>query len=290
MTSRKERESTFSYSCRSDPPEENRRDGEIYYPAGYPIVVAVDAPGEDVRVGVSCWQLEIARHGLPDLYAAKIVMLDQSSQERQDISDAFPTSSPEAAISRLKGALEADHATAMAMVLGDSNRTRIFGVAASPDCMANALRKPAPTQTELHRLQQELGSAVKGLSDVFARWEGTGALSYLERHLRLFRHERQRVQLADTASWLEQISWTGGADVPKRKGRPLNGGTPNVVARALAGLWANCGLGVPKLSPQSRFIRACTMALPWHGIHKADVAQFMRAELAKKRRGEVLIG
>jgi len=152
------------------------------------------------------------------------------------------------------------------------------------------LDRPAPTRFELAAIIPELIGAAESFEAVLKKWEASDALAYMLQWSRqLPRAQRFVAGLADEMSEVTSRL----TPIEKRPGRRIKGGRENQVACMLAELWRRCGLGEPKTSAQSRFIRACSMVLPLHGIHKSDVAQFMRGELGKKReihRRGVLIG
>jgi hypothetical protein len=174
--------------------------------------------------------------------------------------------------------------------LGDSVQIRIFGAASSPESLSQLLDHPAPTMAELAQCAEEIEAAAYPLRSALDKWKGSDALRYLEKRRPLGEGPRLSLGILDTQ--LTRLM-NGFADIEApeaRRGRRIQGGRANVTAKAIASLWSRCGLGEPKLSPQSRFIRACSVVLPWHGIHKADVSQFMRSELAKRQKGHVVIG
>ncbi|MCP1372625.1 hypothetical protein [Dyella lutea] len=267
-------------------------EGPILQPAGSWMYEPLSERQDAKELTVYCRMVEIARDGCPDLFEAKLTLLDHENRYCQDISESVPAHSLEEATDRFKAALASERASAMAAFLGDTPFVRAFGVAVSPECLTEQLKRtPAPTSSEIRQLSEEFSQAVAGLFDVIDRWEGTDALAYL----RLFdgtrgalgrlEHERARQTGIARLSDLKTDSQVRAI----RRGRPLKAGAELALAHALADIWRNCGLGEPKLSAQSRFIRACGLALPWHNVFKADVAQFMRGEARKTRRRSVVI-
>lgn len=249
--------------------------------------------GEATDSAVALWlrQLEIARYGFPDLFEAKIAVFHPDTESWWDICESVPVHSADDAEDRFREALENESALSVCGVLGGGVRAKLFGMAASPVCLERSLCEPAPTQSDLIRLCDEMGGVLSKLQKTVDKWDGSDALLFLERGpvgSLLARQRRSSLlerAMADIATITDSFT-----PLASRAGRRMKGGRESVVARALALLWTRCGLGKPKFSPQSRFIRACSVVLPWHGIHKADVSQFMRGELGKRRHAGVLIG
>ena len=263
----------------------------ILRPAGAERGACLSDKAENFHVAV-WWRLrETARYGLPDLYEAK---LSVKHGEWADVSELIPAHSEEEAIARFERALISEHANQLASVLGDNANVRAFGAASCPQSLTELLRVPAPTSTELANAITEIREAAGVLGAVLQKWEGSDALLYLKEWARtangkLLNWRRESGDMYRFAAILVDIH-DQFEYAEKRSGRRIAGGRQNVLSRVLAELWHRCGLGEPKFSRQSRFIRACSVVLPWHGVHKADVAQFMRAELDKQRVRGVLIG
>ncbi|WP_157469242.1 hypothetical protein [Dyella thiooxydans] len=267
-------------------------EGPILEPAGSWTYEPLGERQGEKELTVFCRIVEIARGGCPDLFEAQLTLLDHENRYRVSISETVPVHSLEEATDRFKAALASERASAMTAVLGDTPFVRAFGVSVSPECLTEQLKRtPAPTSSQVRQLSEELSQAVAGLFDVLDRWEGSDALAYL----RLFggtrgaigRLDWERARQAGIARLLNPK--TSSEVRSSRKGRPLKAGAELALAHALADIWENCGLGEPKFSAQSRFIRACALALPWHNVFKADVAQFMRGETKKQRRRSVVI-
>lgn len=259
-------------------------DEEILSPAG-----AWYETSQSSEFSVRVRQIEIARHGFPDLFETYLLAFDECENTWNPISEFAPANSAEEAFERFRKALDSHYADALAAVLGDLERVRVFAAASSPECLSELLQYPAPTMAELSQASQEIEKSVSQLRSVLEKWQGSDALRYLERRWRLSGESHANLDIVRRE--LEGMAGGFLKVAPERKrGRPLRGGREHVLVRTLAALWKRCGLGEPRLSPQSRFIRACSNVLPWHGVHKADVSQFVRAELGKKRRAGVLIG
>ena len=266
---------------------------KILYPAGLSRVFIL-SDADQPEIGISFRQRDIGRLGLPDIYEAYLYVHGADGM-RRCISYSVPVQSPGEAFDRFAKALQSPHAEEIFNVCGGNDLGRVFGVAASPECLSKTLSKPAPTTRELEKLTDELCEALSSLLAVYNKWNESDALNYLIARSLGERRVRTRLSEYQASEQLEIIKEFRTTFEPskKRSGRPLQGGKNHLVARTLAELWAYCGLGEPELWNESKFIRACALVLPWHGIHKADVGQFMRSELAKKarrlNRGIVLI-
>ncbi|MBB6243081.1 hypothetical protein [Rhodanobacter sp. MP1X3] len=268
----------------------DRRDNEtvsyeILNPAGASRSFVLSDPGAATQIGVSFKQREIGRCGLPDIFAAYLYVQHEEG-ERQFISYSVPVKSEAEAFERFANALKSPWAEATYIACGEDDLCRVFGVAASPDCLNASLNIPVPTTRELGRVTDELGEALKSLLAVYEKWDGTDALNYLIQRS-LGGRVRGRTGTYEANEQLVRLSAFRHTfkRSEKRSGRPILGGKNHLIARLLTKLWVCCGLGEPEFWNDSKFIRACTVVLPWHGIHKADVVQFMRGELAKKGGG-----
>ena len=244
------------------------------------------AKGGALSLAVLLRQREIARYGFPDLFEAWLSLFDDENNEWRDISQLIPVHSEDEAVERYLNALN----SSQALALGDKPLLRLFSAASSTAALSHLLNYPAPTRSELAAIIPELVEAAESLQSVLKKWEESDALRYM-----LDRYGVLKVAQRTIDRLVDEMGQANSNLRPreKRPGRKIKGGRENQVAWRLAELWRRCGLGEPKTSPQSRFIRACSVVLPWHGVHKADVSQFMRGELAKERhertRG-VLIG
>lgn len=273
--------------------------GVLLAPAGSPFSMDIDA---DRRLVVRCKQVEIARYGLPDLFEASLTIMDDEAEQGWNyISELVPAHSPAEAYERFRGALTCSYSEALVGVFDDDPRVRAFGVAASPECLSNQLiRTRVPTSSEIQQVTSELRAALESFRDALQKWEGSDALEYVRRMAPIkngkggMRAAWGRFDVTGTLEGLTELAEKRG-EPEKRRGRPIKGGKENALVLLLSRLWRRCGLGEPRYSPQSRFIRACSVVLPWHGVHKADVSQFVRGEIKKERtplssRGYVIKG
>ncbi|HUW54094.1 MAG TPA: hypothetical protein VMV99_11815 [Rhodanobacter sp.] len=261
---------------------------ELLAPAGSPFSVDMDG---DRRLVVRCKQVEIARYGLPDLFEAGLtIRAGEEGLGWNYLSELVPAHSAMEAYERFRRALACPYSETLVGVLGDDPRVRAFGVAASPECLSDSLIKTrVPTLSEIHQATTELRAALVPFRDVLQKWEGSDALEYVQRMARVTEGGASRSRglgRFDADSALKGLIELAEAlgEPEKRRGRPVKGGKENALVYLISRLWQKCGLGEPKYSPQSRFIRACSVVLPWHGIHKADVAQFVRGEIKKERK------
>jgi hypothetical protein len=269
---------------------------KILAPAGSPSFWNLDG---DRKFFVRCSQIEVARYGLPDLFEASLMVNLDSDQGCRYLSEIVPAHSESEACERFRNALSCSYADALANLLVDDLRIRAFGVAASPDCLKESLdAMRVPTSSEIQQALGELRAAVEPLRDVLQKWAGSDALEFIQRNARSKAGRRGfplgRFDAVGLSEDLTELAEKRG-EPGKRRGRPIKGGKENALVLLLSRLWQRCGLGEPKYSPQSRFIRACSVVLPWHGVHKADVSQFVRGEIKKERspyssRGYVLNG
>lgn len=268
----------------------------ILAPAGLPFSLNLDG---DRQFVVRCRQIEIARYGLPDLFEASLTINPEANQGWRYLSEPVPAHSEMEAYERFRDALSSSYADALANLLVDDLRVRAFGVAASPECLNEKLvGTRVPTSSEINQAIAELRAAVEPLRDALQKWAGSDALEFIQ-HMARTKDGRRgfpfgRFDADKALEALTELAEKRG-EHEKRRGRPIKGGKENALVLLLSRLWQRCGLGEPKYSPQSRFIRACTVVLPWHGVHKADVAQFVRGEIKKERspfssRGYVLKG
>lgn len=213
-------------------------------------------------------------------------MVTENGTDKQAnrLSDSISCASPDEAHERFMKALTSPCAEQMAKSFANDSRARAFGVASSPPCFNGVLAQKPVHRQELQRAASEINGAAGNLLDLLEAVEATDAGRYMNRRRRL---ARCKTAIEDMVASLPEVAT---AEPQKRKpGRPQRAGADLVIAHALAELWTRCGFGEPKLSPQSRFVRACSIVLPWHGIFKADVAQFMRGELRKPKPKEVII-
>lgn len=263
----------------------------ILSPAGAWLVHPLSSDGDDPQVIVLSRQVEISRHGLPDLFES-LLWVEGNHQSGNFISVAVPVMSPGEGIRFFDQALKGKHANELTAVLGDTLPARLFGLAATPVALKYELNRPIPSRADLLRTSRELKTAFASLGEVMERLSDTDALGYMERRIS---HLRRLLMLASGEPLNEMLQDISEIEqkfssLADKSGRPPKAGREHMVAKTLARLWEACGLGQPKLSAQARFIRACTVVLPWHNVHKADVRQFMKAELAKKVMAGVLIG
>jgi hypothetical protein len=258
----------------------NRGYSHILRPAGATQIVHrfdIDrAKGGTFSLAVLMRQREIARYGFPDLFEAWLSLFDGENNEWRDISQLIPVHSEGEAVKRYVDVLDSPQALA----LGDKPLLRLFSAASSAPALSHLLDFPAPTRSELAAIIPEIAEAAGSLQSVLGKWEESDALRYI-----LDRYGAVRIATKYIERLVDEMSQAQSKMLPieKRPGRKIKGGRENTIAWRLAELWQRCGLGEPKTSAQSRFIRACSVVLPWHGVHKADVAQFMRGELAKER-------
>lgn len=274
----------------------SRHSAHLLRPAGAWAGQWLDENSNSPCVAVWYRQIYIGKGSLPDLYEAQIAVSDAVTRGWGVVSKKIPATSVDEALRIFRKSLASAPADAIACAIGDSLTARLFGISAHPENLGCRMSHPAPTVTDLKRAASEIRDASSALEAVLMKWEGTDALRYLER--RVDTAEGTSAFSARTVHVVNRLSrgierFIENLESPTRRpGRPIKGGRENVVARNLAAIWTRCGLGDPKFSAQARFIRACAVALPWHDVHKADVAQFMRSELSKKRvgRGYVLIG
>ncbi|WP_445146256.1 hypothetical protein [Dyella sp. Tek66A03] len=254
----------------------------------------VSQEGNSPQIVMWARQLEVARHGFPDLYESHLAVSVEGNSDWTTVSKSIPTHTIDEAHDFFTAVLKGHHGDLLAHALGESPAIRLFGVASAPKALGNMVDVPTPNRTELLRATADIKKGAIALRDALRSWEGTDALNYLidaglRRDLRNFHSRGSSYPLEGTVEVLCSIEQLFSSPA-KLQGRPAKGGREHRLAKILARLWTACGLGPPKLSPQSRFVRACAVVLPWHNVHKADVSQFMRAELKKETHKGVLIG
>lgn len=250
--------------------------------------------GNSPQVVMWARQLEVGRHGFPDLYESHLAVSADGESDWMGVSKPIPTHTIDEAHAFFTEVLKGNYGNFLAHALGESIAIRLFGVASSPNALGNLVDVPIPNRAELLRATADIKKGAVALHDALRAWEGTDALNYLinaglQRDLKNFHSRGTSYPLEGALQVLSSIE-QHFSSTAKPQGRPAKGGREHALAKTLARLWTICGLGPPKLSPQSRFIRACSIVLPWHNVHKADVSQFMRAELKKEMRKGVLIG
>lgn len=268
------------------------RQPKIFMPASNWLGESIGERKGNFQMFVFFRLVEAARSGLPELYEAVLASVDHEKLVRFDLCYTIPAYSPKEAVDAFEAALFTERPDQLARALGDDMSVRAFAAAACPEHMEKAIAARSRYRPLPREILRELDHAARRFSAVFKRWEGTPELAEARRlrYVKTIERLFHRTEENPSPMGLDlRPARDEEAMEPLKRGRPKKGGRELVVAHLLAWLWQRCGLGDPKLSAQSRFIRACTQVLPWHNIYKADVAQFMRGELAKKRRGDVVI-
>ncbi|SEO74222.1 hypothetical protein SAMN02800692_1842 [Luteibacter sp. UNC138MFCol5.1] len=264
----------------------------ILDPAGGVYLRPIDQH-EDPTVWVVHHQVELGSLGLSPIFACGLAV--KGDEGVREICERLPFESPDDAVTFFLDALSQPRARQIGHALGGSTAARAFGLAMLPESAEKITSRPNPTSGELLDLTVELSHAAGHLHDVLKKWHESDALRYLKdaRHGETASKRTLAPRFpSDLALLLEGLRALD-ADLhqhPKRLGRRVAAGQDQLTATIIARFWKICGLGTLSLSQQSRFIRVCSAILPWHGIHKADVAQFMKAAMKKERRNGVVIG
>ncbi len=213
--------------------------------------------------------------GLPDLYTYIVTI-----EEHAGIFLPRSTLSIEMAVDEIKDAAGSVDLGDLSNVLSDSPNVRLFALAVSPKSLRGTLATPAAGRADAAEYARARLSALLPLIEVMETWRGTDAQMYVD-GLTKEQTEVGLDRIRKIERRLRSVLLSLGENGTKRGRRP-KAGKEHLIAKVIAASWEMCGLGRPKLSSQSRFIKACAAVLPWHGVHKADVAQFMRTELEKK--------
>jgi hypothetical protein len=269
-------------------------ENRLLYPAGSTYVrrIGTRDDGDASEIWVTHHLVDVGRYGLPNVFSCGLAVGPR--EDLNELCERLPFESVDEAVAFFERELAQAQPVQISHMLGGFDAANAFGLAVLPSSLAKLTARPNPTSSELSNAASEIGEAAKQLDAALSKWADSDAFRFVDLYHRYIGGARMSLprtmtEVQRTMTGLEVLKGEFSGQ-GRKVGRPIRGGREQLIALTIGRLWKRCNLGKVSFVPQSRFVRACAVILPWHGIHKSDVAQFMRAELSKRREGGVVIG